>query len=230
MNTNALTATSSLDHTPHHVHVAFSRPHHVISSAVLNGGMVHASHILNLKVPKHSKPSESPEATLTDYCAASGWQGTAVCMMTAASMDSLRITRESKQDVDVIVLVTSGLSNPRRVGDRAEYREMTAETEEVGTINTIAMTSAILTQSAMVEALMIATEAKSAALQELGIRSSVSNHIATGTGTDATAVVAGHGPGKIRYCGKHVLFGEVLGRLVMDAVSSSIAWDLTHRT
>jgi adenosylcobinamide hydrolase len=37
--------------------------------------------------------------------------------------------------------------------------------------------------------------------------------------------VSGHGPELISYCGKHVLFGEILGRLVMEAVSSSIAWE-----
>ena len=132
------------------------------------------------------------------------------------------MARESVQGIEVVVLVTSGLSNPRRAGDRAEYRKMVTHSGEIGTINIIAMTSAILTRPAMVEALMIVTEAKSAALQDAKIRSPVSNKIATGTGTDAIAVVSGHGPETVRYCGKHVLIGEILGRLVTDAVTSSI--------
>ena len=88
------------------------------------------------------------------------------------------------------------------------------------------MTSTILTGPAMVEALTIVTEAKSAALQGAGIRSSVSNVIATGTGTDSIAVVSGHGPETVRYCGEQVLFGKILGRLVIDAATSSIDWDL----
>jgi adenosylcobinamide amidohydrolase len=169
------------------------------------------------------------EVTLAKYCADAGWSGTIVGMMTAASMDSFRMVRESVQDIDVIVLVTAGLSNPRRAGDRAEHRKMTTQPEEKGTINIIAMTSAILTGAAMVEALMMVTEAKSAVLQDASIRSPVSNKIATGTGTDAIAVVSGHGPETVRYCGKHVLIGEILGRLVTDAVRSSIDWYMTQQ-
>jgi adenosylcobinamide amidohydrolase len=65
-------------------------------------------------------------------------------------------------------------------------------------------------------------------MRNAGIRNPVSGRIASGTGTDAVAVVSGHGPEIIRYCGKHVLFGEISGRMVTETVASSIAWDLTH--
>lgn len=226
MREKILMRQTSLEHAQNYIHVEFCIPHQVISSAVLNGGIVPASHLVNLRVPKHGASFEAPEITLAKYCADAGWSGTIVGMMTAASMDSFRMTRKTVQGIDVAVLVTSGLSNPRRVGDRAEHREMMTQSKEIGTINIIAMTSTILTEPAMVEALAIVTEAKSAALQEAGIRSPVSNKIATGTGTDSIAVVSGHGPETVRYCGKHVLFGEILGRLVTDAVKSSIDWDL----
>jgi len=82
-----------------------------------------------------------------------------------------------------------------------------------------------LTDAASIEAILIITEAKAAALQDAKIISPISNKIATGTGTDSVAVVSGHGPETISYCGKHVLFGEILGRLVMETVASSIAWE-----
>ena len=228
MNERTLTRYATLDHAQNHIHVEFRSPQSVLSSAVLNGGIVQASHIVNLKVPKHCASPEAPEQSLKKYCDHAGWGGTIVGMMTAAPMDSFRMVRESVQNIDVLVLVTSGLSNPRRAGDRAEHRNMTIESEDIGTINIIAMTSAILPEPAMVEALMIVTEAKSAALQEAGVMSELSNKIATGTGTDSIAVVSGHGPERVRYCGKHVLFGEVLGRLTTEAVTSSIDWYLTH--
>ncbi len=219
-----LTRHASLNHTQNYIHAEFSIPHQVISSAVLNGGIVQAKHIINLKVPKHLTSSESPEITLSKYCTEANWKGITVGMMTAASMNSFRMAKETVQDIDLIVLVTSGLSNARRVGDSAEYRRMTTQPKEIGTINIIVITSAILTESAMVEALMIVTEAKSAALQEAGIMSPISNKIATGTGTDSAAIVSGHGPEKVSYCGKHVLFGEILGRMVINTVASSIDW------
>lgn len=224
-----LTEHTTLNHTQHHIHVEFSHPHQVLSSAVLNGGMVQADHILNLQVPNYCATLTPPELTLSKYCEDETWKGTTVGMMTAASMDSFSMAKESVQNIDIVVLVTAGLSNPRCVGDRAEHRIMAAQSEEVGTINIVVMTSAVLTDAAMVEALLIVTEAKSAALQEAGIKSAVSNKIATGTGTDSVAVVSGHGAETVCYCGKHVLFGEVLGRMVMNTVASSIEWELSHR-
>ncbi len=227
--TTTLTKHVSLTHTQSHIHVEFSIPHQVMSSAVLNGGLVYADHLVNIKVPKCLTSPSSPQLTLAKYCEDANWHGNSVGMMTAASMDSFRMAKESAQNIDIIVLVTSGLSNPRRVGDRAEHRIMAAESEEIGTINIIIITSAILTGAAMVEALLIVTEAKTTALQDAGIISPVSNKIATGTGTDSVAVVSGHGPEEVNYCGKHVLFGEILGRMVTDTVASSIAWDITNR-
>jgi len=211
-----------LSHIEKHVHIEFATPRRVISSAILNGGIVEAGHIVNMKVPKQSFTTEAPEVTLKKYCATNGWAGTVVGMMTAASMDSFHMASESVQGVELAVLVTSGLSNPRRSGDRADNRLMGDPSETVGTINIIVATSAILAEPALVEAVMMVTEAKAAALQEAGIHSPVSGKTATGTGTDAVVVVGGHGPQTVPYCGKHVLFGEILGRLVLQAVTASI--------
>ena len=233
----ALTQYATLEHTSNHVHIEFSKAHQVMSSAVLNGGLVRADHLVNMQVPKESpdngssdnesQNNESPEQTLSNYCSNAGWHGTSVGMMTAASMKSFRMAKVTEQGIDIVIVVTSGLSNARRVGDRAEYRMMTEESKEVGTINIVFLTSAKLTEAASVEAVLMITEAKAAALQEAKIMSPISNKIATGTGTDSVAVVCGHGSELITYCGKHVVFGEILGRLVMETVASSIAWEAT---
>jgi adenosylcobinamide hydrolase len=78
-----------------------------------------------------------------------------------------------------------------------------------------------------VEAIMIATEAKAAALQDAGIKSLVSHASATGTGTDAMIMACPKdGTPRIEFCGKHVLMGEVIGQLVIEAVTDSIRWEL----
>ncbi len=79
-----------------------------------------------------------------------------------------------------------------------------------------------MSHAAMVESVMLATEAKTFAMRELGVKSSVSGKIATGTGTDAIAVVNGLGSETIRFCGKHVLFGEMLASVVIDAITESL--------
>lgn len=222
----AVTQHATVEQTAQHIHVDFSMPHAVLSSAALNGGIIHADHLVNVKVPKHGTFTSPPDVTLSKYCADAGWSGTTVGMMTAASMESFRMMHVSEQGVEIVVMATAGLSNARRVGDPAEHRIMTEQAEHVGTINIIVLTSAVLTGAASVEAVLMVTEAKTAALQDAGIRSPVSQRIATGTGTDAVAVVSGHGPEVIGYCGKHVVFGEILGRLVTNTVRSSIAWEL----
>jgi len=214
---------SSMQHNDDHVHVAFASPQRVISSAVLNGGLIEADHIVNWKVSQTSTSSQSPDRSLRDYANTQNWQGNVVGMMTAASMNSFRIERARVEGVDIAVLVTTGINNARRAGDRADMRELLAVTEEVGTINLILICSAWLTDTAMLEAMMLATEGKAAALQNAGVISPVSGQVATGTGTDAIAVVSGDGPQEISFCGKHVLVGEWIGRLVIAAIASSLA-------
>jgi adenosylcobinamide amidohydrolase len=216
---------ASVHHCATHVHVAFPQPHPVLSCAVFNGGFVEAEHLLNLKVSDADPSPENPESTLARYCEAEGWKGTTVGMMTAASMNSLRWVEEHFQDLDLAVLATAGLSHPRCAGDPADYREPGSSGSSPGTINVMVVTTGCLTPAAMVEAVMIVSEAKASAMLRLGIQSGVSSHIATGTGTDAIAMAGGRAGPEIRYCGKHVRFGERLGRAVIRAVTDSITRD-----
>mgnify|MGYP000002686500 FL=1 len=218
-------AQFSFEHLPQHVHVRFEKPFTVVSSAVLNGGMVQASHIVNRNVPLTMDSPERPEESLARYCCDHGWQGKAVGMMTAASMDSFVMKEETHQGVSIAVLVTAGLSNARRVGDPAEYRQMSDEPDELGTINIIVITTATLIPAAMIESLLIVTEAKVAALQKANILSPISNEVATGTVTDSVAVASANEASRVAFCGKHVLFVEVLGRLVFEAVLESMQWE-----
>lgn len=57
-----------IEHTSAHVHVAFDAPRRVLSSAVLNGGLITANRLLNLRVSKDSCTAEMPEDTLFNYC------------------------------------------------------------------------------------------------------------------------------------------------------------------
>jgi adenosylcobinamide hydrolase len=221
-----LTKGVLLEHTAKHIHIRFDSPTQIVSSAVLNGGAVKANHILNLNVRDQYKKGlniqQPPHLTLAQYCRNRGWSGTTVGLMTAASMDSFRMVQATEQGVEIFVLVTAGLSNARRAGDYAEYRQVGKLQYHPGTINIICLTTAVLTQATMVEAVITATEAKTAALQNLGIKSPASGTPATGTGTDAIAIACGHGSIKVQYCGKHVIFGEILAKLVIEALTSSL--------
>ncbi|HEX2229340.1 MAG TPA: adenosylcobinamide amidohydrolase, partial [Candidatus Binatia bacterium] len=71
------------------------------------------------------------------------------------------------------------------------------------------------------EAIQIATEGRVRALYEAGIKSSASNLIASGTGTDCIAVVSLGGQ-RARYCGKHTRLGELIGMATYNAVRIGI--------
>lgn len=218
-------------HTSKYLHVAFDTPHFVLSSAVLNGGFVEAGHIINLKVEKSMSDKdthEPPADFIQKHCRSLGLTGLCVGIMTAASMDSMRYAKHEVQSIEISVLVTAGLSNLRRAGDRCDHREIdTQKTALPGTINTIIHSNVSLTKSAMVEAAIIATEAKAAALQDIGVLSPVSNAIATGTGTDALAIACGYSKSTIAYAGKHTLFGELLAKAVLESTTASVKSRLT---
>jgi len=215
-----------LDATDERLHIDLGRPCPVLGSCVLGGGFGLARHVLNLRVDANL-PGEAlrlpfPEASLREYCAANGWTGPAFGMMTAASMKSLRTARLEENGLAVLAAVTAGLTNARCAGDPAECRDF-PETPPPGTINIIVALAASLPPAALVEAVITITEAKTAVLRDMGITSRTTGLPATGTGTDAVAVVA-LGGRETAYCGKHVLAGELTARAVMQALAASLEW------
>jgi adenosylcobinamide hydrolase len=140
-------------------------------------------------------------------------------------MKNAAIVSESFRDVAVCAVVTAGIDkNGGRAGDPASYYENGDCFEPVGgTINTILLISAALPEHAMVRALMTATEAKAAALQQLMARSLYSTGIATGSGTDMIAIVADPGS-KIQLsdAGTHSKLGELIGKTVIRATHAAL--------
>jgi len=208
-----------------HVHLNFNSPVEVISSAVLNGGLFWADHILNLKVAANVSEEITilppPDVTLLSYAESNGWKGACVGMMTSALMSSFRHEFIQHEDVIVECFLTAGISNASRAGDPAGWRSFGDVKPSAGTINIILGTNAKLTKAALVEAIMIISEAKAAILQQMTVLSVVSQKTATGTGTDSIAVFNGFGR-PINYCGKHVLLGEMISTVVSKAIESSL--------
>jgi adenosylcobinamide amidohydrolase len=81
-----------------------------------------------------------------------------------------------------------------------------------------------LTDGALAKTIITATEAKTAALQDMDARSSVSpENLATGTGTDNMIVVSGTDPDKkVRTTGGHAKMGELIGATTKIAVDETI--------
>ncbi len=151
-----------------------------------------------------------------------------ICLFTRVDMDDVTLAIEKFEDFIVYAYVTAGVdSNAMRVGvDEAGSIERDGKFERVKTINTILITNASLTEGAMVQSIMVATEAKTIALQDLDVRSSYNPALqATGTGTENIVVVSGEGL-KISYTGGHSKMGELIAKAVTKATKEAI---IKHR-
>ena len=157
-----------------------------------------------------------------------GVSGGFACLGTGVDMDDLAIATAEFRDVWVTVFATAGVeTNAMRAGyDRAQVYEIDGRFEHVGTINVILVTNASLTEAAMARAIITATEAKCAALQDLGVKSSYSPDVtATGTGTDNVMIASGNGV-RVTYTGGHSKAGELISYTVYKSVRDAL---LKHR-
>ena len=146
---------------------------------------------------------------------------------TAVNMEKMAVCERSYQDFKVTCLATGGAKdNALRMGvDVGNWVEKKTGFQcASGTINVIILTNVVLTVGAMARAIMTATEAKTAALQDRGVRSTASPQLqATGTGTDSMIVVSGVDAGTvIRHTGGHTKMGELIGVTTKIAVAEAL--------
>ena len=139
-------------------------------------------------------------------------------LITGADMNNLSVKEAGFKEMKVVALVTAGvMSNAVRMSkDEGMFYEP-------GTINIIIMTNTALSNRAMTRAIIAATEAKTAALEDMDIRSSYTplRHKATGTGTDNILVVKGEGV-PIKNAGGHTKMGELIAQAVYAGVNEAV--------
>jgi adenosylcobinamide hydrolase len=139
-------------------------------------------------------------------------------------MKQLVKNREESGGIWVECFCTVGVTNAIRAGEPASHDGRRSRCDRVGTINIILVTNATLAVPAMVGAVQVATESKTAALVEKTVRSSSGLRFATGTGTDAVVVVSSiDGILRVQYSGTHTRIGSMIGRLVARCVREGLA-------
>jgi len=147
-------------------------------------------------------------------------------LSTGANMDNVAVCEKSYDKLMVCCLATGGVGNALRSGvDEANWMEWDGNFRNtLGTINIILLTNVALSDGAMARTIITATEAKTAALQDMDARSSVSpQNQATGTGTDNMIIVSRKESGKpICYMGGHTKMGELIGASTKIAVAEAI--------
>ena len=193
----------------------------VLSFAPYRPGFVSARHVLWREVRNADlKPGFDAIDWLADAVAGQDAVQDAVAMLTSRDVGTYRLETAEQGLFRATCLATVGLSNAERVGTR-----LPVATQGHGTINLLVAITPGLTDTAMIEALSIAAEARTAAVMEAGLH--LQTGLATGTGTDCIAIACP--PGDIAYAGLHTAAGEVIGRAVHDAIAGGCAqWMATE--
>ena len=217
----------------------FAQPVSVLSTSRRHGGLGHnITAAINYQIcesgqcPTCKVCLEGLDDYLDQHAAQLGCDpARTVTMLTSAGMENAGWATESHGGVDVLSVVTAGVStNAARAGDRATHYEgadgwhPAAEAPPAGTINLILLINHQLTLGALVKAGIMATEAKSATLQALDVRSIYSHGIATGTGTDQYVLACPQeSPFVLTEAQAHVVLGQMIADTVSAALRTAVA-------
>ena len=206
--------------------VSFNQKRRVLSTLE---GYRQVQHVAN-----HYQPKEMSMYTMKDYDAFAQkfpqllglTCENLTFLSTGANMNNLAVCEKSFKDRKVCCLATGGVGNGLRAGvDTANWIEQDGKyLSTLGTINIILLTNVTLTDGALARTIITGTEAKTAALQDMDARSSVSpKNQATGTGTDNMIIVSGNDADKkVRHTGGHTKLGELIGAATKTAVNETI--------
>ena len=178
----------------------------------------------------HTLIQDGPHAYHDFACQEAGLPPeTTALMSTAANMDVAAIETTAWEELDITAVVTAGVQgNATRAGDPARYHEKDGKWLPAaplpGTINTLLLINVPMQVGGLTQALMNATEAKSAALQDLFVGSLASPTQATGTGTDQIIIVSPQGDSPRQSAGSHTRMGEIIGKTVHRALMKALEW------
>lgn len=184
-----------------------------VSTAVLGGGLGNRSWVINAETThdyRHTDPAGHVAAIAAEMGLGSG---TGVGMLTAAPV----LDVVSHQDGGVHCYATVGVSVPTW----AATESATEQEWGPGTINLVCHVPAPLSDAALVNAVVTATEAKTQALGELGVPG-------TGTASDAVLICCPPG-GSEPYGGPRSRWGARLARAVRAAVAEGTEQYLAGR-
>jgi iron complex transport system ATP-binding protein len=200
------------------------RPLKVLSSAVLGGERRRARFIMNLTVDENYN-GENPAKDLALLAGKLNLGDEVLGLMTAVDVRHTVMGFGTRSGLGVAAVCTAGVGNACSAGSQVWAAKGKVAP---GTINMVLLIDGNLTEAAMVNAVITATEAKTMALCRADIRLPEDGTLATGTTTDAV-VIACTGKGKpLMYAGAATELGFLIGRTAYKAVAQGISDYLTE--
>lgn len=197
------------------LHLKSDVPLRTASTAPYGGGVRKVRHILSLKVDD-SLECQRPERFARARSVEMGLGEPFVGLLTGVSLDRAKVVVCEAGGTGAVAIVTAGGRNLCAAGLSPSWNG-----PGCGTINTIAIVDARLSDAALLNLLTVATEAKALALRERGVLTE-EGFPATGTSTDAVVVACtGNGPYQ-RYGGPVSLPGHLIGGAVLAATHAAL--------
>jgi iron complex transport system ATP-binding protein len=197
--------------------VSSLRPLKVLGSAVLGGDLRSVRYIINHTVDK-GYTGNDPERDLKQVADNLQLGQDVLGMMTAVSVAHTFLTHVNYKGLSVATLCTAGIGNPGVAG--LPISKVIDQSKQ-GTINLILLIDGNLTDPAMVNAVITATEAKTRALFKANICLPGGEPV-TGTTTDSIIVACTGRGEKLRYAGTGTDSGYLIGRTVYEAVLQGV--------
>ena len=193
----------------------------VFSSAVMNSGHTTTQTLMIMEVPKFYDRRD-PLDHIDSVRKTLGLPEDTVGFMTAAEVDEVISVGETTfNGIRTISVATAGLTNVVTAGEILEnidekiIESMKKRKQRPGTINIIGISTLPLTDGAKANAIIMMTEAKTAAIQTFG-------YTETGTTSDAIAVVSPIKGKREEWSGTGTDLGISMSRSVISAVRSAV--------
>jgi adenosylcobinamide hydrolase len=212
---NIPTQGISISQTDEVIHIQSESPLTTLSSAIVGGGYSTTQNIINSYVDKNFHVDD-PQAWLHDLAKNININESFIGLLTAVKLHKVRIATFQSEGITVSAIITAGVGNATNAGITLPF------SYQPSTINTILLLDANLTHAAMLNAVITATEAKTAVLKERNILTPDGDS-ATGTSTD-TVTIACTGNGNLQsYAGPVTTIGWLIARAVRQALNESLS-------
>lgn len=193
-------------------------PLRTMSSGVIGSGTGWHRTFVNRHVSKDYNCRNHREEMAT-YLKGNGFDPTeTIGMMTAVNLEDVVYSYVDSDDFSILVVITAG------VGNAIDCSKAELHSYEVvpGTINTWIFVNGELTEEAFIQSIMIATEAKTKAMNDLKIRDKITETIATGTSTDSILIAASQKGKQLEYAGSITPLGKLISKAVYDCTTKAI--------
>lgn len=196
------------------------RPWESLSSAVFGGGRRSGIRAAANVTVGSGYDGRDPARDVERRLRQAGVPEPAVGMMTAVDVRTARWTVAEGPKGRWLVTATAGIANAFCAGERPQWPD--EGPGRPGTINIIAAFEGTLSEAAAVNAMITLTEVKARVLRERGVVCAQSGLPATGTSTDAAAVLFRPGGEKIPYAGPGSRAGAVLAAAVHRVLGEAL--------